>query len=1002
VADGSGAVIPDATVTLRNTQTAQEQIAVTNRSGTAIFPFLKPSTYSLLVHRSNFSDLALDRISLNVGDSKVLSVNLKVGTQSEVITVDGDGLTLNTTDASVSTVVDRNFVENVPLNGRSFQALISLTPGVTSQNPNNTSQASGLSGEFSVNGQRAESNVYSVDGVSANTGGYSYGYGTSGTSGSLPAATALGTTQSLVSVDALQEFRVSSSSYSAEYGLSPGGQFTFTTRSGANQVHGTAFDYLRNNFFDANDWFNNNLGQSPTALRQNDFGGTLGGPVEIPKLYNGKVKSFFFFSYEGLRLTQPQAAVTNYVPSLSLRQSAAASIQPALNDFPLPTGTDLPNGLAPFVQAYSLPSSLDSTSIRIDHQLSSRVKLFFRFADTQSSASTRSLSTLTASTQSSFTNTLGATTAVSTRITDELRLNYTSNVGGSSTALDAFGGAHPISLLKLQGIDQYPTAFALVRLVFPGYSTGIGQSRTIQPQYSWDANDALTFAYGRHIFKAGVDYRSIASHLQTATPYVYSFFNSSSAVVNNSSYLSSAQAHGASFPKYINIALYLQDEFRVNDRLGLSLGLRWEVNPSPTQTTGILPYIVRGDLAQPTTLALAPAGTRFWNTTYLNFAPRFGLAYQAHRTPGRETVVRIGGGVFFDSGQQTSAQAFGNSPGQSASRVYRNVSYPLSPAQVAVSIVDPPSAPYSVGYYFPNRLQLPYSLQWNLSIEQALSKSQALTISYLGSAGRRLPSQQILSGAATAPNFSSIYNATSGTTADYDALQVQFQRTLSRGLQVLASYGWSHSIDFGSQDVDFAQIRGNSDYDLRHNLNIAVSYDPVIDHPTRVLDNIVNHWGVDSRFSARTAFPVILNGNYSSGPNGQTYYSGLNLIAGVPVYLHVPGIAGGRQINPAAFALPATHQYGDAPRNFVRGFGANQIDMAIRRVIPLREGMTLQFRAESFNILNHPNFGYTQPTFGNAQFGQATKMLNQSLGTLSALYQQGGPRSMQFALKLVF
>jgi hypothetical protein len=170
--------------------------------------------------------------------------------------------------------------------------------------------AIGAGGDFSVNGQRTASNNYVVDGVSANVGAGN-GFGVSGnpaTGGALASSTALGTTQSLVSVDALQEFRVLSSTYSAEYGRSPGGQFTFQTRSGANAIHGTAFDYLRNSYFDANDWFNDHYQVAQPALRQNDFGGTIGGPIVLPMVYNGHNRSFFFVSYEGLRLTQPQAA----------------------------------------------------------------------------------------------------------------------------------------------------------------------------------------------------------------------------------------------------------------------------------------------------------------------------------------------------------------------------------------------------------------------------------------------------------------------------------------------------------------------------------------------------------------------------------------------------------------------------------------------------------------------------------------------------------------------
>jgi hypothetical protein len=162
-----------------------------------------------------------------------------------------------------------------------------------------------------------------------------------------------------------------------------------------------------------------------------------------------------------------------------------------------------------------------------------------------------------------------------------------------------------------------------------------------------------------------------------------------------------------------------------------------------------------------------------------------------------------------------------------------------------------------------------------------------------------------------------------------------------------------------------------------------------------------NRWSLDTRFAARTAFPVILDGNQITLPDGQSAYQGLDLVPGVPIYLHVRGVPANRQLNPAAFALPASNAYGDAPRNFARGFGMNQIDMAVRRTFPIFDRLHLQFRAEAFNLFNHPNFGYIYPFYGGAQFGQATMTLNENLN-LSPLYQQGGPRSMQLALKLQF
>ena len=348
--------------------------------------------------------------------------------------------------------------------------------------------------------QRTESNYYTVDGVSGNVGA-APGLGMllgAGPSGSVAAATTLGTTQALVSVDDLQEFRVQSSTYSAEYGRSPGGQFAFDTKSGTNQWHGTAYDYLRNDYFDANDWFNNYLGVKEPALRQNDFGGTLGDPVRVPAVYNGKDKTFFFVSYEGLRLIQPQEATNNeFVPDLCMRGMGAcpsgrnpgsSALQPVLNAFPLPGPSgldDATNGLAQFLGAWSNPSSLNSTSVRVDEKINDKLRVFFRFSDTASSSAVRATGgsppTQDTKTASSLrTYTAGVSGAFSSRLSNEFRLNYSSNLATSRAAIDAFGGSTPVDLGQLVGLG--PDSSPVFGLFYGG----------ITFNWSRDSNPALS------------------------------------------------------------------------------------------------------------------------------------------------------------------------------------------------------------------------------------------------------------------------------------------------------------------------------------------------------------------------------------------------------------------------------------------------------------------------------------------------------------------------------
>src|SRR5256885_919849 len=527
-----------------------------------------------------------------------------------------------------------------------------------------------------------------------------------------------------------------------------------------------------------------------------------------------------------------------------------------------------------------------------------------------------------------------------------------------------------------------------------------------------------------------MDFRRLAPYAVPFNPGLLYEFLSESDVENNTNGFLAAQAFAPAHPLYKNFLRFAQGEWAVTQRLSLSFGLRWEVNPPPGVTQGQMPYTVLFQDLDPNNWALAPQGTLLWKTTWFNFAPRLGLAYTFRNTPGWETVVRTGGGLFFDSGQQLGSIAF-EGPGFSSARVDFPSSFPGNP------VPPPVNPPQTLGFiygYYPH-LQLPYTLQWNASIEQALGGSQAITASYVGAhGGRLLQENQFPSYLATSGILSQAFNGMlsieNGLTSDYDSAQLQYRRRLSRGLVALGSYTWSHCLDYGSSNLLFCYRKGKCDFDVRHNLSAAVSYDfPRVGHDG-FLKALLNNWGLDGRFSVRTGFPVTLVGNSLLQNSGKIYDGGLSFVPGEPIYLYGDncakvlgpspggigdllegqGCPGGRAINPNAFQ-PVDSGQGDTPRNFARGFGAWQMNMAVRREFPIYERLKLQFRAEAFNIFNHPNFGTVNgqcfgtagtPGCANTLFGQATGSLASSLGTLSSTYQAGGPRSMQFALKLVF
>jgi hypothetical protein len=772
-------------------------------------------------------------------------------------------------------------------------------------------------------------------------------------------------------------------------------------------VHGTLFDYLRNNYFDANDWFNDHYGEPTPALRQNDFGGTFSGPVWIPGIYNGKDRTFFFFAYEGLRLTQPTAASIQYVPDTYMRQQAVAAMQPILNAFPVQNGVDYGSALSPnlaqFITTYSLPSSIDTTSIRLDHTFSPKLVMFFRAGDTPSSIASRPYFALSTAAINAQTYTVGASSQLSVQWNNEFRLGYARSNSSNNATLDSFGGATPINLSAAMGAGAYQQVEPVISIDITGIGAPlIATGGTANLSRQWNLVDTISLLKGHHTLKFGVDFRHIKSVIAPPQLVPYGVFEEPQTILSGTPDISLVFPYLQATPLFDQWAFFAQDDWRVHARLSLSLGLRWELDPPPTEAHGNDAFTLRGNINDPSTLTLAPRGTPLWDTDWYDFAPRLGAAFIARNHPGQETIIRAGGGVFFDSADQVAANGFSDL-GFSASAIYFGSPLPFTPSQLNVPITV--TAPYTSGVIaaFPEHLQMPYTLEWNVSLQQALGQAQAITISYVAAAGRRLLAEQQIDLSSLNPNFGSVQYLPNGVTSNYQALELQFQRSVSKGLQALASYTWSHAIDVGSQSTETVLERGNADFDVRNNLQAGLTWAlPTLDH-SHWSSPLVNDWGIDGRIFARSAYPITLVGNYITDPStGNQYNGGLNLVPNAPIYLYGPQYPGGKAINPAAFSLPTTGINGNAPRNFVRGFGETQLNFAVRRTFPLHDGMALDFRGETFNLLNHPNFGYVDATYTDATFGQATQMLNASLGTMASQYQQGGPRSMQFALRLSF
>jgi outer membrane receptor protein involved in Fe transport len=722
--DEHGDVVPGVEMTLTNEETGLRKQQATDGDGGFVFALLPPARYGLQARRAGFATVTYKSVLVNVGDQKGLKVLMKVGPVAASVTIEDVPL-VQPDNSSVSTLVDRHFVENLPLNGRSFDALLELTPGTAV-----TVAQSYEPGRFSVNGQRPNANYFTIDGVGANVGISPGTFLEQTAAGTTPPVSALGSTNTLVPVDDLQEFRVHTSTYAPEFGRTPGAQVSIITRSGTNAFHGTLFEYFRNEALDANDWFANRQGLDKPAMRQNDFGGVLGGPV----LRN---RTFFFFSYERLRLRLPRVAITQ-VPSLSLRQNAPLSVRPLLNAFPAPNGRDFGNGFAEFSASFSNPATVDATSVRIDQMVGSRLLLFGRFNHAPSDLSARgglgglSLSVPVSGSFGTTTLTLGATQVVTPRVSNELRFNHSRVRAGTSYPLDDFGGAAPPAASSLFPSPVNPEN-AQYTLFLPTTALTLGRlAENFQRQLNFVNN--LTVAAGAHALRFGVDYRRLAP-ISGAQEYNLNVaFNTTAAVLSGTASRVTVTANkGRLHPRFTNFSAYAQDTWRARPRLTITYGVRWELNPTPSEANGDDPYTVRG-LDDPATMTLAPQGTPFFETTYGNFAPRMGVAYQLSEAQGRETVLRGGFGVFYDLGTGTSGTAFygANFP-NSVSRTVVNAAFPLSPEVLAPRPFGL-NTPYSTLFVTDPHLTLPRTYQWHFGGEQSLGMRQSLSASYVGAA----------------------------------------------------------------------------------------------------------------------------------------------------------------------------------------------------------------------------------------------------------------------------
>jgi hypothetical protein len=1001
-------VVPGASVTVTDLGRGVVSRLRTNETGFAVFDFLHPGDYSIEAEKAGFSRYRVDRLPLQGRDRQTFRIELRIATAAETKIEVTEKAEAQSSDVAQGITFDQQYVQNLPANGRNAESLMLLAPGIS------TAAGGRGDGGFNANGLRSNTNYYMLDGVSLNrpTGGGGGGFGGGPGRGGGGAPPGAGTSTEMISIDALQEMKVQTSSFAPEFGRTPGAQVTMTSRGGTNQLHGALYYYKRHERFDANDWFANAGGYPRGRERQERPGGVLGGPV----LRN---RAFFFLSFERLRLEAPQSVIAN-VPDVASRQSAPEALRPYLNAFPIPNSTKLEDGAAEYRAVLSNPSSNYTGSARIDYVIGASTTLFGRLSLTPSESRRRGSDmsipnvVMTQSSRSHLA-TAGVSHVFQGGALNDLRVNYSRSSSSGASAMDNYGGAVPLSPSQIfpGGVTAETGSFSLSILGFAGYSLG---GRNEREQSQVNVVNSLTKVNRNHQYKAGFDYREIRQ-TNSQNPYSTSVsFNGLTG--NDQSFLTGVALNGqvsssvgTVYPLYRNFSLYGQDTWRATDRTTVTYGLRWEVNPAPTTWQGPRPFALAESL-----VAGVTQNQPLYPTRWFDVAPRMGVAYLSDDTPGRELMLRAGLGLFYDLGYGVVDGAFNGAP-YSNVRTMSEVAFPLSAANLAAPAL-PPTRPYGQITTGGDGLKAPRVYQFNGTLEKSFGAGQLFSIGLVGTRGTRLMRTE------TQPSFSSAYSilrvATNGASSSYNGMQVQFRKRMSRAVQLQLSYTWAHSIDSSSNDLGFgggfASLfgggeRGSSDYDIRHNASLSGSIR--LWAPQGALFLPLRNWFLDFIAAARTGLPFDIQGvsESTSSSSGNTIGGLFAQVRpdynGDAVWIGDSTVPGGKRLNEAAFEAPAGYAQGNLGRNALRGFGFAQLDLSLRRMIPLSERFQLNLAAQGYNVFNHPSFANPSPLEGanmsSPNFGVMTRMMNQSFGGgVNALYRSGGPRSVEFSLRLQF
>ena len=1079
--DEKGNSISGAKVTVTDPATGLQRQTTTADNGIFRLLALPTGTYQVSAEAPGFATATSTGIEVGVDQVRTIDVVLRVGAEKQVVEVQADAALTQTETSKLGQIIDNRKVEDLPLNGRDFAQLARLNPGVAASGGGGGQQGGegGVSG-FSSNGQRSTSNNFMVDGVDNND---YFG----------------GSAAQLPSIDSIQEFEVQTNTFSAEYGRNTGSVVNLVTKSGSNSLHGSLYEFFRNDVLDARNYFNDTQ-FAKSSLRLNQFGGTLGGPII-------KNKTFYFLNYEGFRRRAGITRITN-VPTLAERAGMftdqngnpiTIAVNPTsaelFNLFPKP---NLSNPSGNFISSPEQTDATDQFLIKIDHHLGTsdtlsarysytRVDTFFPFTPGQSGTNIAGWGV-----NQNGPNQLVAvsyTRVINPRTLNEARFGFTrSNVSlvtetGPQAATYGFNTGYPAGApLGLGNIPMLAFAGGFVSgsSSVTNLGGGIDQpNRTATNTFQWVDNISHTTA--RHSFKAGGDIR------YTQLNRLYDLAFNGQITFSGLDNLAGTDSMGnpANIPNALidfaqgipdgalqfigdshrnfrtwGFGFFAQDSFRLRRNLTLNYGLRYELNTVLHEAHGRLSSwrpqnfttfldptdpTIQGNLA-----ALQASGVvtqsqvgGIYDGDHNNFAPRIGLAWDIFGNG--KTVGRAGYGVFYET-------IIGNIPGN----VMLNPPY-LPDFFTPFPFAGWPNAFAPSGFpvltITQQHLLTPYAQHFNLGIEHELPGKMLLDVSYVGTTGTKLPRFRQINQAyitkaqidsltpdvvsrmeligipapvamflyqnqlwASIPSvvrtpyfgFAQLFQAEDVVSSNYNSLQTKLDKRFSHGLSFLASYTWSHSIDgasvfFGSganattifpqNNYNLKAERGSSDFDIRHRFSGSFIYEvPTLRAVPRLLGA---GWQLGGILTLQTGQPFsVLTGQ---GLSGTGLGNDRPDVVGDP---NAGPHSVQRWFNTSAFVLNQPLTFGSAGRNIVTAPGYSDFDFSIIKNMKFHERFNAQFRAEFFNITNHPAFALPSNILAAPNFGALFTTPDAAQNDVGL--GSGGPRLIQFALKLNF